>query len=125
MKIFKKSIICIFILLLILMGLCIPSKAANSYLNLNELNFYAKINDDGSMDVVETWNIEIEDTNTLFKTFELDNTKFSSIDNVKVKDVTANKEFNQIDEEMYHVTKDCYYGLVNSNGDFEIAWGVG
>lgn len=107
------------------MGLCIPSKAANSYLNLNELNFYAKINDDGSMDVVETWNIEIEDTNTLFKTFELDNTKFSSIDNVKVKDVTANKEFNQIDEEMYHVTKDCYYGLVNSNGDFEIAWGVG
>lgn len=26
---------------------------------------------------------------------------------------------------MYHVTKDCYYGLVNSNGDFEIAWGVG
>lgn len=76
------------------MGLCIPSKAANSYLNLNELNFYAKINDDGSMDVVETWNIEIEDTNTLFKTFELDNTKFSSIDNVKVKDVTANKEFN-------------------------------
>lgn len=125
MKIFKKSIICIFILLLILMGLCIPSKAANSYLNLNELNFYAKINDDGSMDVVETWNIEIEDTNTLFKTFELDNTKFSSIDNVKVKDVTANKEFNQIDEEMYHVTKDCYYGLVNSNGAFEIAWGVG
>lgn len=107
------------------MGLCIPSKAANSYLNLNELNFYAKINDDGSMDVVETWNIEIEDTNTLFKTFELDNTKFSSIDNVKVKDVTANKEFNQIDEEMYHVTKDCYYGLVNSNGAFEIAWGVG
>ena len=125
MKIFKKSLICIFILLLILMGLCIPSKAANSYLNLNELNFYAKINDDGSMDVVETWNIEIEDTNTLFKTFELDNTKFSSIDNVKVKDVTANKEFNQIDEEMYHVTKDCYYGLVNSNGAFEIAWGVG
>lgn len=26
---------------------------------------------------------------------------------------------------MYHVTKDCYYGLRNSKGQFEIAWGVG
>jgi len=26
---------------------------------------------------------------------------------------------------MYHVTKNCYYGLVNSKGLFEIAWGIG
>jgi len=26
---------------------------------------------------------------------------------------------------MYHVTQDCYYGLKNSDGQFEIAWGVG
>ena len=26
---------------------------------------------------------------------------------------------------MYHVTKDCYYGLKNNDGNFEIAWGVG
>ena len=39
--------------------------------------------------------------------------------------LTLNKEFTQIDEEMYHVTKNCYYALKNSKGDFEIAWGVG
>ena len=26
---------------------------------------------------------------------------------------------------MYHVNKDNYYGLINDDGDFEIAWGVG
>ena len=32
--------------------------------------------------------------------------------------------FEQIDEEMYHVTKDCYYGLQTGKYEFEIAWGV-
>lgn len=26
---------------------------------------------------------------------------------------------------MYHVTKDCYYGLQTGKYEFEIAWGVG
>ena len=26
---------------------------------------------------------------------------------------------------MYHVTNNCYYGMKNSDGNFEIAWGVG
>ena len=101
--------------------------AADGSLNLYMLKFEAKINDDGSMDVVETWNIRIGYTNTLYKTFEMDNSKFSEITNVKVTEVTdgEEKEFTNINEEMYHVTKDCYYGLINSNGNFEIAWGVG
>ena len=37
-------------------------------------------NSDGSMDVVETWNIDISDTNTLFKTFKRDSTKYTNID---------------------------------------------
>ena len=94
-------------------------------LYLNKLDFFVTINSDGSMDVTETWNIDIRNTNTLYKTFKTDKDKYSSIENVKVKDVTLNKEFTQIDEEMYHVTKNCYYALKNSKGDFEIAWGVG
>ena len=39
--------------------------------NLNELKFDAQINENGSMDVTETWDIYISHTNTLFKTFEL------------------------------------------------------
>ena len=38
---------------------------------------------------------------------------------------TIIKEVDKINEEMYHVTKDCYYALKNSKGMFEIAWGVG
>ena len=35
-----------------------------------------------------------------------------------------NKPFNEIYEEKYHVNKDCFYALINSNDQFEIAWGV-
>ena len=100
---------------------------ASSHLYLEELDFNVNINEDGSMNVVETWLIDIRDTNTLYKDFELDKDKYSSITNVKVKEITdgINKNFTQIDEEMYHVTKDCYYGLKTDSKTFEIAWGVG
>ena len=100
---------------------------ASGDLFLNQLNFDAKINYDGSMDVVETWNIDIEETNTLYKTFKTDSTKYSGITNVQVSDITngTQKSFKEINTLMYHVTKDCYYGMKNDDGDFEIAWGVG
>ena len=122
----KKIILFISIILLILTTLSIKVKADDSSsLYLDKLKFDVTINEDGSMDVVETWNIDISNVNTLYKTFKADNNKYTSIKNVRVKDVTANREFTQINEEMYHVTKNCYYGLINSKGDFEIAWGVG
>ena len=129
MKKVKKIVLllCIFIICtLIFKNLLIEVKAEDySNLYLNKLEFYAEINSDGSMDVTETWNIDIRNTNTLYKTFEIDSEKYSSIENVLVKDVTANMELTHINQEMYHVTKNCYYGLKNSKGDFEIAWGVG
>ncbi len=122
----KKIIAILFLVILICMIFSINVKANDtSSLNLNKLDFKAYIHEDGSMDVVETWNIDIRYTNTLYKTFEKDKDKYTSIGNVKVKDVTTNKDLTQINEEMYHVTKDCYYGLENSKGRFEIAWGVG
>lgn len=103
------------------------SKASDSELFLNLLQFEAQIQEDGSMDVTEYWDIDIEETNTLYKTFKTDKSKYSSITNVKVTDVTngQNIQFTEVFEEMYHVTKDCYYGLINEKGMFEIAWGVG
>lgn len=103
------------------------SVKSEATLELKELDFDAQINEDGSMDVTEIWNIYISETNTLFKTFERDNSKYSGIMNVTVTEITdgANKEFRQINSEMYHVTKDCYYALNNTKGLFEIAWGVG
>ena len=122
----KKLLFISFMVIIICMIFTNVVKADdNSSLYLDKLDFKVYIHQDGSMDVVETWNIDIRNTNTLYKTFEKDNNKYTSIENVKVKDVTANKELTQINEEMYHVTKDCYYGLENSKGEFEIAWGVG
>ena len=100
---------------------------ASGNLFLNDLNFDVNVNIDGSMDVTETWDIDIEDTNTLFKTFKTDSTKYSDISNVKVVDITngINRPFRKINTIMYHVTENCYYGKINSDGNFEIAWGVG
>ena len=120
----NKKIIFIFcaIFLILLLG----TIKVNATLELNELKFDAQINTDGSMDVTETWDIDISETNTLFKTFKIDNSKYSQITNVNVTEITSGeKYFTQIYEEMYHVTKDCYYALENSKGEFEVAWGVG
>ena len=119
----SKKILFIFIIALaILLGL---NAKADATLELNELDFDVQVNVDGSMNVTETWNIYISEINTLFKTFKKDSSKYSGITDVTVKDLTADKELSKINEEMYHVTKDCYYALTNSKGMFEIAWGVG
>ena len=125
MKINKKIIYIItFLLLFISLG---TNKSNAGDLYLNNLNFEVQINENGSMDVIETWDIDVEDTNTLYKTFETDDSKYSKITNVTVKEMTnkQNKDFLKTDEWAYHVQKDYYYGTENKDGDFEIGWGVG
>ena len=86
MKNAKKSIyIAIFSLIFIILG-TIKSNAGSLY--LNDLKFEAQINADGSMDVTETWDIDIRSTNTLYKTFKTDSSKYSGIENVTVKELT-------------------------------------
>ena len=79
------------------------------------------------MNVIETWNIDIKFTNTLYKSFKTDSRKYSKITNVLVKDITSgqNKTLHKTEEWAYHVKKDYYYGTKNEDGDFEIGWGVG
>ena len=125
MKKIKKHIIilCFFVILLFFSS----TNVMAGELNLSNLEFEAKLNVDGSMDVIEKWDIRIEDTNTVYKSFETDNEKYSRITDVTVKEITEQgiKSFTQVYEWQYHVTKDCYYGTFNEDGDFEIGWGVG
>lgn len=102
-------------------------KSSASSLELNKLDFNVQINNDGSMDVTENWNIDISSTNTLYKTFKTDSSKYSGITNVTVREITKgqNINFTNTDEWAYHVEKDHYYGTKNEDGDFEIGWGVG
>lgn len=92
---------------------------------INNLDYNVTLNKDGSMNVIETWDINVNHTNTLFKNFDL-SSKFGEIKDVSVVDLKTGKQLKQIDIEMYHVTKDCYYALpVKNNYQFEIAWGTG
>ena len=123
----KKLFIAIIFTFLIVFLSFFCNKTFAGYQYFNNLDFDVKVNSDASMEVTETWNIKIENTNTLFKTFKTDFSKYSGISNVKVSEVINSSEqnFEQINQLMYHVTKNCYYGMKNNNGDFEIAWGVG
>lgn len=120
----KRIFLTIFFTILLILLLNTKSKAGQQ---LNDLEFDVNINSDGSMKVTEIWDIYISNTNTLFKTFKKDNSKYSKIDNVTVTDITEEnyKQLSQTNQQMYHVTKDYYYALTNDQGLFEIAWGVG
>lgn len=117
--------------LLLLIGIFISvlliSNISNaSGLRLKKLNYDVELNADGSADVTETWNISIEDTNTLFKTFEVDKTKYKEITDVTVSEIKSNGtivNFDKINQYKYHVDKNCYYAMMY-NGKFEIAWGA-
>lgn len=125
MKKFKKFLV-IFIFLFILAILEGTNVKAESYLHLNDLKFNVQINDNASINVTEYWDIEIEETNTLYKTFIIDNVKNIYITDVKVTDITKEiKPFFQQDKWEYHVGKGKYYGTKNEQNNFEIGWGVG
>ena len=65
----KVLISMIFMSVLIILG-TVKSNAGSLY--LNDLDFKAQIKNDGSMDVVETWDIRVQNTNTLYKSFKTD-----------------------------------------------------
>ena len=93
----KKIVVLLILCLVSVISIVIPVQASSSDLLLNHLEFEAQINQDGSMDVTEKWNIKINDTNTLYKTFKTDKTKYSNITNVKVTDVNytlSEKDFS-------------------------------
>ena len=71
------------------------------YQYLNSIDYHVEMQQDGSMRVTETWDIDIKNTNTLFKTFTLNKYKYGDITDVKVVDLQQGKELKQIYEEMY------------------------
>ena len=124
MKNIKLLIISLF-MMLIMFG---ASSVYAGYQECNSMNFDIRLNSDGTMDVTETWDIFVEETNTLFMEFITDISKYTSVENVEVNEITSLgnvKPLTQIYEEMYHVTDNCYYALTKSDGNFEIAWGTG
>jgi len=122
MKLRKLLSMFIIIIALVLLG----ETKSQASLHLKNLDFQVQINDDGSMNVVETWDIKVSDTNTLYKTFIKDDTKYSSIMDVSVKDITKgeNNIFNSASKWEYHLPKGYFFAGINNKGENEIAWGV-
>ena len=93
-----KKIVLVLIFMILNIILLSPKAQASGNLYLNKLEFYANINSDGSMNVTEIWDIDISNTNTLYKTFKTDREKYSGIQNVEVIEITngQNKKLNKI-----------------------------
>ena len=81
---------------------------------MDNLDYNIVLNEDGSVRITETWDIYISHTNTLFRNFKKsygNSNNFENITNVTVKDLQTGKNLTEINQEMYHVTTDCYYAL--------------
>lgn len=121
----NKRIFLLFLFIFFIFLLSTTSYAGSQ--KLTSLNYEVKLNVDGSADVKEIWNINVSDTNTLFKTFELNKAKYGDITDVEVSEITKSgekKEFIDTKTYAYHVQKGGFYALKRNVKDFEIAWGV-
>ena len=125
MKLKKKMIIAIFFLLIMFLFSNNYSFAGTQ--RWNALDYDVTLNSDGSMDVIETWDTYISQTNTLFKDFEINTYDNYKITDVKISSVEngVERDLTQIYEEQYHVDSGCYYALQINSDVFEIAWNVG
>lgn len=127
MKQLKRITISILVFFIFLSTISIIKADTDQYQYLNNLDFNVKINSDGSMDVIETWDLNLEYTNTLFKTFKIDKTKFNSIKDLKVSVISKEgkaEPFIDANQYYYHVPTGEYYFL-NRGNEYEVAWGTG
>lgn len=113
-------IICSFILLSSL-----TEADSNMAQYLNQIDYQVTLDEKGNMQVVETWDINVRDTNTLFRDFTLSGYKYGDIIDVEIIDLQSNIKLEKINIEQYHVPENKYYALKTNSTTFEIAWGVG
>ena len=102
-----KRLLKVMIFSMMLLCVCTHNNVYAS-VDMDKLDIEAHINSDGSMDVVEKWKVYIDETNTLFKNWNLTEGRFSGITNVSVKDLRTGTFFDEIYQEQYHVDKGCY-----------------
>ncbi len=124
MKLKTKSLIIFLFIVAFVLFYKTPVYAG--YQEWNSLDYDVTVNEDGSMDIIETWDVYASETNTLFKSFDLSKGNYE-ITNVKVSQVDGELEHDlrQVFVEQYHVDPDSYYGLMVDSNKFEIAWNVG
>lgn len=93
---------------------------------MKDLDYSIVVTDDGDIQIKETWNIELSDTNTLFKTFVKDNSyqDITDVNVVEIKEDGSRIAFTKENNYEYHVKENFFQALENPDNKFEIAWGV-
>ena len=123
----KKNQKVLFVFIIFFMFLFFSTTSYAGSQEWNSLDYDITVNRDGSIDVIETWDVDISATNTMFKTFEDSASDYYYFGNVKVSEVVNGQErfLEQIYEQQYHVEKGCFYALPINSYEYEIAWHVG
>ena len=122
-KILTTTIIMAMLIMLILRGIMPENIGKFQY--LRHLDYQVNMNQDGSMKVIETWDIDIIDTNTLVRNFNLSEDKFGNITNVEIIDLENGRKFVNTNRETYYVPNGEFYALKLNSSEFEIAFGIG
>ncbi|MGP1608917.1 MAG: DUF2207 family protein [Clostridium sp.] len=88
---------------------------------LKKLDFEVSVNSEGVAHIKEKWNIKIEKTGTLFKTYN------KGLENVKVYEVSGSDmiPFRDINKYVEHMNNNEYYYAKNPDGKMEVGWGTG
>ena len=120
-----STIVKVFIISIIVFCLFCVSFEKSQY--IDNLDYNVIINEDGSIRIVETWDIYVNRTNTLFRNFEYDGGReYGNIEDVSVIDLEEKKVLTNSYQEEYHVPTGYYYALeLEEDNKFEIAWGTG
>ncbi len=121
----KKMGLTILFFIFIVFLFCTGSYAGTQ--SWNAIDYDVTLRSDGSMRVVETWDVYVSQTNTMFKSFDLSGDNQYKIKSANVVDKTGNQEkkLRDINQYKYHVDKDCFYALMLDDNTYEIAWNVG
>ena len=108
------------IILAIFIWLILTTKSFAGDQDLNELNFTVDLQSNGDMKITEIWDVDIYDTNTLFKNFKYDSNKFENV-SVQNLEISQNGLANLNTLGNLKVTNLTITGQVNSNQKARIA----
>ena len=90
---------------------------------MNKLEYLVKLNEDGSMNVTEIWDVYVKNTGTLFKDFY--NTNKYPISDVYVKNLNTNESLRNLEYYIYNVPEGSYYAENIDYDTVEVAFGTG
>lgn len=123
-KYFRNWLIYILILIIIFSAFALSKVFSKDKMQImNGLDFNISLNEDGSMNVTEIWDVYVKNTGTLFKDFYKTN-KYP-ISDVSVINLDTNTKLEDLGEEEYNVPEGMYYAEEISTNTVEIAFGTG